>query len=60
MKSNPSLIKEPILSDLFFRVNLPWLQRRNNKLNNTLFDTYYSQNCKVVTFRKITNRAKYK
>ena len=28
-------------------------------LNTTLFDRY-SQNCKTITFRKITNHTKYK
>ena len=36
-----------------FSVKLPWLQRRGNKLNTTLFDRYYFQNCKAITFRKI-------
>ena len=31
-----------------------------NKLNTTLFDRYYLQNCKAFTFRKITNHAKSK
>ena len=43
-----------------FSVKLPWLQRRGNKLNITLFDRYYSQNCKAVIFRKIINHTKYK
>ena len=29
-------------------------------LNTTLYDRYYLQNCKAITFRKITNHAKYK
>ena len=33
---------------------------RGNKLNTTLFDRYYSQNCKTITFRKIANHTKYK
>ena len=36
------------------------LQRRGNKLNTTLFDGYYLQNCKAITFRKIVNDTKYK
>ena len=39
---------------------LPWLQTRGNKLNTTLFDRYYSQNRKSITFRKVINDAKYK
>ena len=34
-------------------------ERRDNKLNTTLFDTY-SQNCNAIKFRKITNHTKYK
>ena len=29
-------------------------------LNTTLYDRYYLQNCKAITFRKTTNHAKYK
>ena len=29
-----------------FSIELPWLQRRDNKLNTTLFDRYYLQNGK--------------
>ena len=40
-----------------FSVKLPWLQRKGsyiaNKLKITLFDRYYLQNCKSITFRKI-------
>ena len=43
-----------------FSVKLPWLQRRGNKKNTTIFDRYYSQTCKAITFRKITNHTKYK
>ena len=38
-----------------FSVKLPWVQRRGNKLNSTLFDRYYSQTCKAIKFRIITN-----
>ena len=31
-----------------------------NKLNTTLFDRYYLQNCKAITFRKIKNHTKCK
>ena len=41
-----------------FSVKLPWLQRRGNKLNTTLFDRYCLQNCKAITFRKITKSYK--
>ena len=41
-----------------FSVKLPWLQRRGNKLNTTVFDRY-SQTCEAITFRKITNHTKY-
>ena len=34
--------------------------KRGNKLNTTLFDRYYWQNCKAITFRKFINYAKYK
>ena len=37
-------------------LNLPiksHLSLRGNKLNSTLFDRYYLQNCKAITFRKI-------
>ena len=30
-----------------------------NKLNTTLFYRYYSQNCKVITFREMTNHTNY-
>ena len=36
------------------------LQRRSNKINTILYDRYYLQNCKAITFGKIANHAKYK
>ena len=33
---------------------------RGNKLSTTLFDRYDSQNCKTITFKKITNHTKAK
>ena len=60
IKSHPSL-RQLFFSDVGnFSVKLPWLQRRGNKHNTTLFDRYYSQNCKAISFRKITNDTKYK
>ena len=29
------------------------------ELNTTLFDRYYSQNCKAITFRRVTNHTKH-
>ena len=43
-----------------FSVKLSWSQRRGNKLNTTLYDRWYLQNCKAITFRKIANNTKYK
>ena len=33
-----------------FSVKLSWLQKRGNKLNTTLYDRYYLQNCKAMIF----------
>ena len=54
------MIKVAIFFWCNFSVKLPWLKRRGNKLNTALFDRYYSQNCKVITFRKITNHRRHK
>ena len=43
-----------------FSIKLSFLQRREKKRNTTLYDRYYLQTCKAVTFEKITNHAKYK
>ena len=32
---------------------------RGNKLNTALYDIYYLQNGKAITFRKIANNTKY-
>ena len=34
--------------------------KEGNKLNITLSDRYYLQNCKAITFRKNINHTKYK
>ena len=61
IKSYPSLsIKVAMFFWFNFSVKLQWLQRRGNKLNTTIFDRYYSQTCKAITFRKITNHTKHK
>ena len=41
-----------------FSIKLSFLQRREKKRNTTLYDRYYLQTCKAVTFEKITNHAK--
>ena len=43
-----------------FRITLSWFQRRSNKINAILYDKYYLQNCKAITFEKIANYTKYK
>ena len=35
-----------------FSIKLSWLQRINNKINTILYDRYYLQKCKVITFLK--------
>ena len=35
-------------------------KEKQYNLITTLFDRYYSQNCKAITYRKITNHTKYK
>ena len=42
-----------MLSDSFSVKFIPCFQRKGNKLNTKLFDRYYFQNCKVITFWKI-------
>ena len=42
-----------------FSIELQWLQRRSNKVSTILYDRYYLQNCKAITFAKIANRTKY-
>ena len=53
------------LVTILFQYNIgiksSWLQNRQKKfINTTLYDIYYLQNCKTITFEKITNDAKYK
>ena len=43
-----------------FSIKLSWLYRRSIKVNTILYDRYYLQNCKVIIFKKISNRTKYK
>ena len=43
-----------------FSMKLSWWQRRSNEMNTILYDRYYLQNCKVITFEKIANHTKYK
>ena len=43
-----------------FTIKLSWLQRRSNKINTILYDRYYLQNCKAITFEKIANHTKCK
>ena len=33
---------------------------KEKQQNTTLYDRYYSQNCKVITFEKIANHTKHK
>ena len=60
INKKPPFIKVATFFWCNFSVKLLWLQRRGNKPNTTLFDRYYSQNCKCITFRKITNHTRYK
>ena len=43
-----------------FSIKLSQLQRRNNKINIILYDRYYLQYCKAITFEKIANHEEYK
>ena len=45
--------KPPFIKVAIFSVKLSWLQRRDNKINSALFDIYYLQNCKNITFKKL-------
>ena len=40
-------------------MKLSWLHRRNNRINTILYDRYYLQNSKAITFEKIANHTKY-
>ena len=48
------LEKPPFIKVVIF------LKRRSNKINTILYDRYYSQNCKAITFEKIATHTKYK
>ena len=43
-------------SDVILLSNYHGCKGEVKKLSTTLYDTYYSQNCKAITFRKITNQ----
>ena len=54
----PPFIKVGILSDVILVSNYHGCKGEAVG-NTTLFDRYYSQNCKTITFRKINNHAKH-
>ena len=67
IKCQSSLTKKFIFSDVILVPNYHGckgkminLITKDDKLNNTLFVRYYSQNCKAITFRRITIHTKYK
>ena len=56
----PPFIKVVIFYDVIFVSNYHGCKGEDNKIYPTLFDKYYSQNCKAIIFIKIINHAKYK
>ena len=56
---NPHFIKEAIFFWSSSSIKLLWLQRRSNKSNTILYDSYYFQNCKAMA-KKIVNHARYR
>ena len=59
---NLPIKSHPLLKQLFsgvFLVSNYHGCKRDNIINNKPIDKYYSQNCKAITFRKITNLIKY-
>ena len=49
----PPFIKVAIFFWSSFSIKLSWFQRRNNKIDTILYDRYYLQNYKAITFEKL-------
>ena len=48
----PSLIKAALFLWCSLNIILSWLPKRSNKNTVILYDRYYLQNCKAITFQK--------
>ena len=56
----PPFIKVATFFGSKFSIKLSLSQRRGIKINTILYDRYYLQNFKAITFEKIANHTKYK
>ena len=56
----PPFIKIAILYDLVLVSNYHGCKGEDNKINTILYDRYYLQSCKAITFKKIANHTTYK